>query len=82
MHQQVEGATLDGRGQGHGSVLPEAHVRHCVDLLRNSLMCRPDLTVEMKNEKLEGVTGFGTEHQCVNWGDVLAWTREWEDWVP
>ncbi|KAI1203724.1 S-adenosyl-L-methionine-dependent methyltransferase [Nemania serpens] len=36
------------------------HIRHCIDLLRQSLMCNADLTVELKNEELGGVTGFGT----------------------
>ncbi|KAI0855864.1 S-adenosyl-L-methionine-dependent methyltransferase [Xylaria cubensis] len=43
------------------------HIRHCIDLLRQSLMCNADLTVELKNEELGGVTGFGTVHRCINW---------------
>lgn len=56
----------------------EMHVRHCVDLIPNSLICRPDLTIETKNEELDGVTGFGTEHMCVDWTAVIAWTSKWE----
>lgn len=59
---------------------PLAHVRHCIDLLRNSIMCRPDLTIEIKNEKLGGVTGFGTEHQCKDWAQLLSWVSGWEDY--
>jgi len=54
------------------------HIRHCIDLLRNVLMCQPDLTLEVKNEELGGVTGFGTEHQCVDWKALVDWTSEWE----
>ncbi|KAL6721251.1 hypothetical protein ACLMJK_000353 [Lecanora helva] len=57
-----------------------SHIRHCVDLLRQSLMCRPDTTIEVKNEELGGVTGFGTEHQCRDWGQLSEWTVEWEGW--
>ena len=55
-----------------------SHIRHCIDLLRHALMCQPDLTVEVKDEKLGGVTGFGTEHTCVDWKQLVDWTSEWE----
>lgn len=41
-------------------------------------MCQPDLTVEIKDEELGGVTGFGTEHVCVDWRQLVDWTSEWE----
>lgn len=43
-------------------------------------MCRPDTTVEVKDEELGGVRGFGTEHVCAEWGELVAWTGEWEGW--
>lgn len=85
VHKKAELAQMGKRHEGHGdhgAPLPEAHVRHCIDLLRNSLMCRPDLTIEKKDHELEGVTGFGTEHACVNWSELVSWTSEWEEWVP
>lgn len=54
------------------------HIGHCFDLLRQTLMCRPDLTVEVGNETLGGVTGFGTEHQCVNWNSLMGWMAKYE----
>ncbi len=56
------------------------HVRHCIDLIRQSLICRPDTTVEVKDEKVGGVTGFGTEHVCWDWGELVGWTGKWEGW--
>ena len=41
-------------------------------------MCRPDITVELKEEELGGVRGFGTEHQCSDWQELIAWTSKWE----
>ena len=61
----------------HGSYLP--HTRHCIDLMRQSLMCQPDLTIERKDEELGGVTGFGTEHQCIDWQQLLDWIRPFEE---
>lgn len=54
------------------------HIRHCIDLIRQSLMCQPDLTVELKEEELGGVRGFGTEHQCRDWDSLLGWVSRWE----
>ncbi|KAJ8064634.1 hypothetical protein OCU04_006960 [Sclerotinia nivalis] len=63
---------------GSGDMVDLSHMRHCIDLLRQSLMCQPDLTIERKNEELGGVTGFGTEHQCKNWEQLQLWTSQWE----
>ncbi|KAK1991604.1 hypothetical protein LX36DRAFT_590141 [Colletotrichum falcatum] len=49
------------------------HVGHCFDLLRQAIMCRPDLTAEPIDRTSGGVTGFGTEHQCANWTQLMGW---------
>ena len=41
-------------------------------------MCQPDLTVELKDEELGGVRGFGTEHQCRDWDKFIGWVSRWE----
>ena len=41
-------------------------------------MCQPDLTVEVETKELGGVRGFGTEHQCVEWKDLVDWVSKWE----
>jgi hypothetical protein len=57
------------------------HFRHCVDLLRQALMCQPDTTVEVKDEAIGGVKGFGTEHQCKDWDQLVEWTRTWQTYL-
>ena len=54
------------------------HIRHCIDLIRQTLMCQPDTTIEVKDEDQGGVTGFGTEHKCRDWRQLLEWTSKWE----
>ncbi|KAK3390363.1 hypothetical protein B0H63DRAFT_519590 [Podospora didyma] len=54
------------------------HVRHCIDLLRQTLMCNADLTVEVKDEKAGGVHGFGETHQCIDWEALGSWTTAHE----
>ena len=76
-HSKTGKGSEGSEGQ-HNAVFLEAHVRHCIDLLRNSLVCRRDLTIEAKNEELGGVTGLETAHQCVDWDRLVAWTSERE----
>ncbi|MCJ1409837.1 hypothetical protein MMC19_003920 [Ptychographa xylographoides] len=54
-----------------------AHMRHCIDLLRQSFMCLGDTTIEVK-EGPRGAKGFGTQHQCRDWKQLVTWTTEWQ----
>ena len=51
-----------------------AHVRHCVDYLRQSLMCHADTTLEVEYEAVGGIRRFGVRHECVDWAGLIAWT--------
>lgn len=57
----------------HDFLLP--HIQHCIDYLRKSIMCNADLTIEVRNDTLEGVTGFGTVHRCVDYQNLLDWVK-------
>ena len=74
----MEGSKMDEKDLPHHA--SPSHVGHCIDLLRQALMCQPDLAVEVQNDELGGVTGFGTEHTCINWGDLVTWTSHWESY--
>ncbi|KAF2788810.1 hypothetical protein K505DRAFT_314224 [Melanomma pulvis-pyrius CBS 109.77] len=82
LHDQVIAYSKMTSGQAEEKrALPDhslGHIRHCIDLLRQSLMCNADLTVEQKDEELGGVTGFGTEHRCIDWQGLLEWMQPWE----
>jgi len=54
------------------------HTRHCLDFLRQMLMCNADLTIEAVDPELGGIRGFGKgrEHECIVWGDVVRWSVE------
>ncbi|KAK7182249.1 hypothetical protein DPSP01_006967 [Paraphaeosphaeria sporulosa] len=69
--------------QGHKLVdedlpvdIQESHIRHCIDLVRQSLMCQADTTLEVVDEKINGVHGFRTMHQCRDWEQLKTWTSE------
>lgn len=53
------------------------HVRHCIDYLRQSLLCHADANLEMPNMEAGGVTGFGFERQCRDIKQLRAWAEEW-----
>ncbi|KAF7945539.1 hypothetical protein EAE96_010306 [Botrytis aclada] len=56
--------------------LSPSHIRHCIDLLRQTLMCHADTTLEAVDTKINGVHGFRTEHQCGNWEQLVDWASE------
>ena len=57
----------------HVDIRP-SHVRHCIDLLRQSLMCQADTTVEVVDEAINGVHGFRVMHTCRDWDQLVEWT--------
>ena len=52
------------------------HVRHCIGLLRQSLMCLADTTVETKDIDPGGVHRFRIEHRYRDWNELITWTTE------
>ncbi|KAI0518510.1 hypothetical protein F5B22DRAFT_644815 [Xylaria bambusicola] len=68
-------AAIDGIPISH--VSRPAHVRHCIDYLRQSLMCHADTNLEPVIKDLGGVTGFGSEHKCRDFEKVKEWVGAW-----
>lgn len=57
--------------------LDRGHMRHCIDYLRQSLLCAADTNFEPVNTDLKGVTGWGNPRQCRDIIRVLQWTDQW-----
>ena len=62
----------------HGS---SGHFTHCIDYLRQSIMCAADMTIEPalvgEDGSRTGVDGWGiTHHNCKNWHSVWDWMLE------
>jgi hypothetical protein len=74
-------AALEGKQLSENDSFPmmtsPSHVRHCIDLLRQTLMCHSDRTVEHVDSS-GGVTGFGVEHQCYDYQQLLELVRKWQ----
>jgi len=75
----VHAAAVAGNGFDDSSLpmmISPPHIRHCIDLLRQSLMCNADTTVEKKDEVAGGVHGFGVQHRCKHWYQLVDWTTK------
>jgi hypothetical protein len=58
------------------------HVRHCTDLIRQSLMCHADMTVEeaaTHSNGVNGVKGFGISRTCRNWDEFVSLISKWQE---
>jgi Mycotoxin biosynthesis protein UstYa len=57
----------------------QEHFDHCIDLLRQVIMCHGDLalhTYEWKDDYRWPWPSMQTEHQCRNWDQLMAWSKE------
>lgn len=57
------------------------HIPHCFDYIRQGLMCAGDMTLEKAKVNADGVrirdvNGWGVEHECKNWDDVMRWSEK------
>ncbi|KAJ8065328.1 hypothetical protein OCU04_006018 [Sclerotinia nivalis] len=59
----------------------ETHAEHCLELLRQSAVCKGDISVTTykwlkKGDNIEPTTLEGAPHQCVNWARLSSWAEE------
>lgn len=57
------------------------HVGHCVEYLRQSIMCAADTALEKATvdpttgKPQHGVDGWGVQHVCRDFGEVVKWSE-------
>ncbi|TEA19976.1 Cyclochlorotine biosynthesis protein O [Colletotrichum sidae] len=65
-----------------GELIP-MHIDHCIDELRQAVMCRADVTVltsDWIDWHPKPWLNFNVEHECVNWDNIFRWSKEhWYD---
>lgn len=72
----------------YGEVATRMHVDHCIDSLRQYLMCTADVTpvfLELKPDTVSGARGdFSTFHKCRNFEKLTKWLDDnlSPDFVP
>ncbi|ETN46997.1 uncharacterized protein HMPREF1541_01187 [Cyphellophora europaea CBS 101466] len=61
-------------------MIVEKHVTHCLDILRQQLMCRADFSVFGQvwthPESPKPFVDFNTRHKCVNYDAIRQWAEE------
>ncbi|KIJ48692.1 hypothetical protein M422DRAFT_162401, partial [Sphaerobolus stellatus SS14] len=69
-----------GVGEHHNyDMLEPKHAFHCVEYIRQALMCNPDVSMNVWNwyDDLKGVRGSSHQaHTCVNFSKLQEWARE------
>ena len=63
----------------------ELHVAHCLDYLRQSIMCCGDMSLESAVMGEDGnlqqaVNGWGVKHECKAWDEVFEYTERINTW--
>ncbi|KAI0381219.1 hypothetical protein F5Y04DRAFT_256027, partial [Hypomontagnella monticulosa] len=53
------------------------HIRHCIDYIRQSIMCNADTNLEPIDPDLGGVTGFGFTRKCRDIVRLIGWAEKW-----
>ena len=69
---------MEGKPLGdeeHDRMISPEHIQHCLDYLRQSLMCHGDTTLEPDDVGINGAHGFGIQHVCKSWTQVLHQTN-------
>lgn len=56
--------------------LSAAHGRHCLDYLRQAIMCQADSNVEPVDDESLSVVANGVEHKCMDYKALKKWTEE------
>jgi hypothetical protein len=62
---------------------PPVHLDHCLDYIRESLMCNGDATIETPSRIEQegdrfvgGIDGSGVRHTCRDWDTIFAFAVE------
>jgi hypothetical protein len=67
-------AAISGNISAHELTGSLHHVFHCMDYLRQSIMCLADATLEHIDER--GAPGWGDTHRCGNWDALTKWSYD------
>lgn len=59
---------------GEQQLIPQEHLFHCLDILRQDIQCRPDDTL-MSSVQQKHKWGDGEVRKCKNWDALVEWTQ-------
>jgi hypothetical protein len=59
---------------------PFHYLEHCIERLREYLMCRPDMTIFtydwIEGRDDEPMPNHAVQHECVNWDSLKSWIND------
>jgi len=59
---------------------PNSHSGHCLNILRQAILCNADITLDPliydPEGKIEAIDGLGVTHVCRDWTQVYAYIEE------
>lgn len=53
------------------------HIKHCLDLLRQSLMCNADTTLQPYSPDFQGVTPWGYPRMCKDYEQIVRFAEQY-----
>jgi len=62
-----------------GEDIQLGHINHCIDAIRQSLMCHGDIAIGTYSWKMDHPIpwpNFHIEHECRNWDRILEWAEK------
>ena len=62
---------------GQKQLIDQHHIYHCLDILRQDIMCRPDDTPMPTTQERHKI-GDGQERKCKDWNALITWTQNSE----
>jgi hypothetical protein len=76
--RHVYWATKDEAGEDHNHHAAPGHFLHCIDYLRQAIMCNADTNLELVDPTRDGVTGYGFPRKCRDYDRVTQWADQWK----
>lgn len=58
------------------------HILHCIEVLRNGVMCHADTTLQIETTYEQGLPAFGATGKCRDWHQMVAWVDERNKAMP
>jgi hypothetical protein len=68
-------STSTGSATNHHHAGSLHHVYHCLDYLRQTIMCLADATLEHIDDG-KGAPGWGDTHRCGDWDALSKWSYD------
>ena len=73
--QSIEFSLMDYH-HGRDPSYPLQHIMHCLDALRDDVICHADETPRYTTPTADPVSGIGQLRQCRDWNKLEAWAKK------